>query len=533
MSLPISKNGKLTPLPQKRLVIADFEEGQITQKEDDKIPFTSASLIENLILWKGNLDVREGSTTLMEDDKMIAVAKGETTGDNKLLTFTIDGTTKKINVIDRDDGTKTSYTASNLDSDSSWTNGKGSVFFSYGTGIDTFNPNDGTVATLGGGKGKLLTYAEDRLWSAGDDGLFYSTIGVAEHSGSVFNGDMGTYDATTGRYPWGMSHGGQIQTGNLLSFTALVSVGRTVVVFGKNELQVHKLPTAQYTTYLDKEQSTLQAQLSFGVKSKYAVKVIGEYVYFVNDDGFFRLDTHRGRVTPLSKNIGQHRNFDWADASIGYNKKWEAVLLSGKQYGANDITIVYFIKKDAFTVFTNLQPLQWVELEDDIYFLNSRKNKLVKAFGDGMKTDDGVPIKYNLVMAAMDAGLPEYYKKTREIFIDVASEGDETIKIPIYHDRLFGGDKAATNTFTITFDKPSGSYKGTYGSSFGDAPLGMSMTGNSSSLVENKERFKDRTKFAHVEITINGTSQSKVSIRRIVLTYQNTPKKIKEMYLTK
>ncbi len=136
-----------------------------------------------------------------------------------------------------------------------------------------------------------------------------------------------------------------------------------------------------------------------------------------------------------------------------------------------------------------------------------------------------------MTTAGMDGNLPEFYKERQERFLDVASDGETTVKLDIYHDMLFGEGKDSSLSSDIEFSSVPISYGAYLGSPFGDAPMGMGAITNNDGLIEKKERVKNRAKFAHIEIQVSGACDRRVSLRRIILTYQETPKKIKNMAL--
>ena len=126
-------------------------------------------------------------------------------------------------------------------------------------------------------------------------------------------------------------------------------------------------------------------------------------------------------------------------------------------------------------------------------------------------------------------GKPQYYKKMSEIFIDIANEGANSVYIDLFFDRLSGGTKLATSTFSIEWENAPITFATLAGHPIGDAPMGMSSIDNVGSIREKEERFKNRTKFGRVEIQLRGSTTRRVSWRRFVLEYQNLLKKIKSM----
>lgn len=530
MVINVGKNPILKALPTKQITVAEFDEGQITEYENDKIPFSACSVLQNMVLRKKNLETRRGYTTIKSDSAVVGLCKMNNTSDPLLGVFNAGTTTTSLSSLNPLTGVKTSLIAAATGIQKpSWCNSNNKFYFTVGNGeIHSYDIDTSTAAiplTLTGVK--AVTFSDKRVWAATNDEVHYSTTAI-----DSFSDALGSYDATTGLYDNGLTHGGKVSLGSMSNLVTVVADGKTVIVFSRDRLQAHILPDADFVSFIDKDRVTMQYEKDYGIDSPRAVLVRGGYIYFVNKDGFYRLNPRSGEVKVITKNKTQHQSFNYENAALGYDKELAAILISCQNNAANDTIIAYFEDYDAFSYYTNISANELVSIEDALYSYNRSGVKIYSLFPENQWTDDGVPITYKAVTAVTDTGTPQYYKKMNELFIDIASEGTRDIEINMYFDRISGGNKAAGATFTITWDALTNTFGVLAGHPVGDAPLGMTSISDATGVQEIQKLFKNRTQFGRVEIEVTGTAVKRVSWRRFVFEYQRLPKKIKSILLS-
>ena len=530
MVLNIQKNPVLKAPPKKTITVASFDKGQITEYENDKIPFSAFSYIQNMVLRKKNLETRRGVTTVMEDTDIASICKINRDGDPVLGIFNVGATTTELSSINTTTWTKTSLVAAATGiQQPSWCNSNNKFYFTVGNDeIHSYDLDTSTHAiplSLTGVKG--VTFSDKRVWAITNNAMHYSTVSV-----DSFSDSLGTYDATSGQWSQGVTHGGQVSLGAMSNLQAVVSSGKTVVVFSKDSLQAHSLRDPAGLTYIDKDAVTVKYERSYGIDSARGVLVRGGYAYFVNQNGAYRLTISSGDIKELTQNKTQHQSFRFDQACIGYDKELSAVLISCQNNAANDVIIAYFEQYDAFSFYTNISANELVNIEDKLYGYNRTRTKLLDLFPSSTWTDDEIPISYDAITAATDTGTPQLYKKMSELFVDIANEGNNTVYFDLFFDKLSGGTKPATATFPIEWDDAPITFGVLSGHPVGDAPLGMASILNTTGLREKEERFRNRAQFGRVELRIRGNTTRRVSLRRMVLEYQKLTKKIKSILLS-
>lgn len=505
-------------LKERAVITESFDKGKNSREEDSKIRFDEFDRADNIIWDRENAIPRPGTSTLLTDEDFLDLTIGKNSAGNKLYAMKKDTLDSKLVDIDRTAFTETDK-ITGISGQSGFNFASGADVFYLCNGTDTdiqVVQKAGTVTTLAipSGVPKALTLAAERLWVGDNAGaLHYSQKTLGEITSFVANNAHNT--------------GGVASTG-IDDIVAIASSGIYVIVFGTDRFEVHIAPkfAGGETTFGAAPDTLVAAFDGWGLSNHKSFVVIGSYIYFMNEAGFYNyLVGSLQEPQNLDTNKGEHAELNFSSCAMAYHKLHETTYGSAIRTGqTNDYIVAYKIRShlirsrseqplNAFSNFIDVNVTAFAFDDDNQYFLQSDSGVIKEFTGT---TDDGVGIDGEIVTANTNNKSNKFLKKAGHMYLDVASDGTDTVYYKFWQDT-----KENTNTqpvfnvpFTINVQPPAlingmGAY--------GLQPWGLSgySTGTDRSREFVFQNRKINRKYARGQCGVSFTTVNNLKIREL------------------
>ena len=519
-----------TPINFQMELVESFNDGENTKNENDKIKKEEFQTVENLIYKKNNAEVRNGFSELLEISDNYGLLMHRHKDGNQLLCVRLNSAgLSKLTRIDRTTAALTDKTLAITGSGQPqgvslrdylyFVNGAENLIRIYDGATGYTTVTDGAFAT------PILSVAtiNGRLWACTKNLLKFSKLG---------SGVVSSFDATIPPLTTGLDRGGTASS-TIEKMVGIVGAGKTLVLFGENNIETHSIPEIQGgLTSLDANLTTLKLEVpGYGITSKWACCIVGDSVYFAEKRGFFKMNILYGTIKKLDKNQEYHRSLNYDNCQMAYDNTNDTIYFSATDSLKNNIVQAYNIELNAFSVFPNFFIQSWAVDKQNIYFSRSTDKKVCDGFVEGLYTDVGEKINYKLLSSATDNKTIKYFKRTGRMILDFMNYGYDSIVYKFYADRIQGGTKTPSFTHTIkTLKADQGQPLGGGIGGFGISPWGMA--GVDFDAIQNQEKISTNprinTKYIRAEIELSGATSKKLMIRRLGFEWRKSRLKTKD-----
>jgi len=532
MALASYKRQQVPVAREKASLSRDFSKLQKTALAPDKSNFSSYAYAQNVIHKGADATSRRGYSELLSDGDIYGTHIYEYQTENSLMAVKEDTTGSKLVKIDRTAGTAADISGLGTltgQGTPSFTNLNGWMYFCNGSAdisgyeADTPTANKETLG-LPTGNARLVASDESRLWGVSDDApeeiLYFSQL----QAGEITTFDTGA--STT------IDRGG-IANSKIMKYTALIGVGKSVVAFGDNRIEIHRIPdfAANGITSFPADISTLVHSLdNVGITGPEAVIALDNTIYFKPEDGYlYRLNVETGSSKRFADNRRQMEDFFWDAACLGYDQGRKILLISGKTVsgGNNDVVVAFNTEEENFSTFTNIYADQWVNDKDNVYFLNSQG--VYDAFQESQVTDAGTGIDIVLRTQAIES--VETYLKAVRLFLNTRVWENTSVTLELFADRSSLGDLTADWSKTIDYTLSTNNF-GSNPQSFGLGVWGGAGIKFGTPTTEDKRNNEFVNIFGtRFELQLTATVTESFEVRGLGLYTQPTTRRINNLTL--
>ena len=532
----IKNRERQTRTPKGRAeIIQNFQKGQNTQFQTDKSDPESFQLMRNMYHEGGNAKMRNGFSVFKEikdgDDSIVQdIAIYDKSADNGLIVAIDDGANTKIQEINRDTGTTADLITGLIgQGDLSATSLKGSLF-TCNAGSTNVHYYDGTISgtfsmDFGGGAvpSKLLASDGTRLWGVSQELpteiLGFTNVGAV---GSLtFNAGASTNIARAG-----------VAGSKITKFTALMGIGKFIFACGKERVELLSIPDFAkngVTIFAADINLVLKSWENIGVENSKAIVGTRDFAFLIGNDGILHRISTSGTLKSYKTLERDMRDYDFTDASIGYDQGRDLIYISCKKLSDYDTIIVFNVEEENFAIFDNIYGQAWAFDKDNVYFLNIA-GQICDGFVAGSWTDRGLEIEWEILTQGNYSGSLEFYKKARETFIHTLVGEQVPIKLDFIADRGVDSPITADKTIERTHsfvvnpftDVPQHLGQG----NFGGAQVNY-QADQKTEQIYNSDKINRR--YERYELRATGKAKNSFEIKGIGLKYVQTDKKVKEL----